>query len=94
MTRKQTSEGHLARLYKLIDHWLDMAEETGDDAKARTSAMLVGEARKIAKAEASQQDEYTVDRVVEWHRSLPAPERLRVVRALQANLDAKKSGLA
>lgn len=94
MTKKQAATDHLSRLYKLIDHWFDMAEETGDDAKARTSAMLVGEARKIAKAEANQNEELTIDRVVDWHRSLSAADRARVVRTLQVNLDAKKSGLA
>jgi hypothetical protein len=94
MTKKQATADHLRRLHLLIDSWFDKAEEDGDDAKARTVAMLVGEARKIAKLEADQNEDLTLDRVLEWHRSLSAAERQKAVRALQVNLDKKASGLA
>jgi hypothetical protein len=55
--------------------------------------MLVGEHRKIRKMEQDQDDELTVDRIVEWFKGRNAGDRQRLVRALSA-FEHQKSGLA
>ncbi len=89
-----TPESLQERFDRLVIKSIDRAEREDDPDKyvtaSRAAAMMIAESRKLKKGDA---DDITIERVMDWARSLTSADRIRLVRELE-HLDSKRSVLA